>query len=131
MIGALELSERFYQLEQLGNANEQEILEKLTPDVITLYRSYKPILEPYGRMQTQDKQETSTEVMIASLTKLKDAIDGFDLDGADAAMRELESYAFPEEYQEQIEELSAYVADVAMEEIMIQTEQLINLLKTE
>ncbi len=129
MIGALELSERFYQLEQLGNANEQEMLEKLTPDVITLYRSYKPILEPYGRMQAQDKQDASVEVMIESLEKLRDAIDNFDLDGADAAMREIEGYAFPEQYQGQIEELSAYVADVAMEEIMIQTELMIKSLK--
>lgn len=125
MIGALELSEQFYQLEQIGNRNEQEILEKLTPDVITLYRSYKSILEPYGRMQNQEKQEVSTEELIGTLQKLKDAVDMFDLDGADEAMRELESYAVSEEYQSRIEELSAYVADVAMEEIMNLTEELI------
>ncbi len=44
MIGALELSEKFYHLEQLGNAGEQKVLEIETPDVLTLYRSYKPIL---------------------------------------------------------------------------------------
>ena len=129
MIGALELSERFYQLEKLGNANEQETLEKLTPDVITLYRSYKPILEPYGRMQEQNKQEASTEVMIESLTKLRNAIDGFDLDGADTAMHDIEGLAFPEQFQKQIEELDAYVADVAMEEIITLSERMIEELK--
>ena len=125
MIGALELSEQFYELEQLGNASEQEILEKKTPNVITLYRSYKPILEPYGKLQEQDKQEVSSEEMIESLQKLRDAIDSFDLDGADAAMRVIEGYAFPENLVEKVQELSAYVADVAMEEIINLTEQII------
>ena len=131
MIGALELSEQFYRLEQLGNAEEYETLEKLTPDVLKLYRSYKSILEPYGRMQMQDKQDVSIEEMVKSLEKLRNAVDNFDLDGADEAMREIESYAFPEQYQGQIEELGAYVADVAMEEIMTQTELMINDLKKE
>lgn len=129
MIGALELSEKFYQLEQLGNANEQKVLEEETPDVLTLYRSYKPILEPYGRMQEQDKQEVPVEDMIHRLEQLRDAIDSFDLDGADEAMHAIEGYAFPENCQSRIEELSAYVADVAMEEVMNLTEQLMEELK--
>lgn len=129
MIGALELSEQFYELEQLGNANEQEILEKKTPNVITLYRSYKPILEPYGKLQEQDKQEVPIEEMIKSLQILRDAVDSFDLDGADTAMHVIEGYAFPEVFVEKVQELSAYVADVAMEEIMSLTEQMIEELK--
>lgn len=125
MIGAMELSEKFYHLEQLGNAEEQELLEKETPEVLALYRSYKPILEVYGRMQEQEKQSVPIEEMIQTLERLRDAMDGFDLDGADAAMKEIESYAFPEEYQTKIETLSAYVADVAMEDVITLTEQLI------
>jgi len=129
MIGALELSEQFYKLEQLGYANEQEVLETLTPDVLRLYRSYKPILEPYGRMQEQEKKETPVEDMIHSLEELREAVDSFDLDGADAAMHAIEGYAFPEELVSRIEELSAYVADVAMEEILSLTEVIIEELK--
>ncbi len=129
MIGALELSEKFYRLEQLGNANEQEILEKETPDVLELYRSYKPVLEPYGRMQEQDKTEVPVEEMVHSLEVLRDAVDCFDLDGADVAMRAIEGYAFPENLVMKVEELGAYVADVAMEEILNLTEELISELK--
>ena len=124
MIGALELSEKFYELEQLGNANDKETLETLTPDVLRLYRSYKEILAPYGRMQ-QDKKDTPVEDMIHSLKALRDAVDCFDLDGADEAMHAIEGYAFPEELVGRIEALSAYVADVAMEEIMNLTEEII------
>lgn len=118
MIGALELSEMFYELEQLGNAGEQKTLEIKTPGVLSLYQEYKKILEPYGKQQEQKKQSVSVDEMIKTLEALADAMDCFDLDGADEAMRLLEEYAFPEEYQKRIEDLSAYVADVAMEEVM-------------
>lgn len=131
MIGALELSEKFYHLEQLGNAGEQKVLEIETPDVLTLYRSYKPILAVYGRMQEKDKKKVLIEEIIQTLGALKDAMDSFDLDGADEAMKKIESYAFPDGYQEKLENLSAYVADVAMEDVMKLSEELIAELKNE
>ena len=118
MIGALELSDMFYELEQLGNAEEQKMLEIKTPDVLSLYRSYKPILAPYGKQQEQTKQVVSKEDLIQALEQLKNAMDNFDLDKADEAMQRLEGYAFPDEYQDRIDKLSVYVADVAMEEVM-------------
>lgn len=129
MIGAMELSEKFYELEQLGNAEDKKTLEQKTPDVLSLYRSYKPILEPFAKLKEKDKEEVSVELMIDDLQALRDAMDCFDLDGADVAMHRLEGYLFPENCQYKIEELSAYVADVAMEEVMNLTEALINELK--
>ena len=58
-------------------------------------------------------------------------MDSFDLDGADEAMKKIESYAFPDGYQEKLENLSAYVADVAMEDVMKLSEELIAELKNE
>jgi len=124
MIGAMELSEKFYHLEQLGNAEEQKLLEIETPEVLSLYRSYKTVLESYGR-NNKEKQSVSVEEMITTLQKLKDAVDCFDLDGADEAMKQIENYAFPDDCQSRIEDLSAYVADVAMEEIMSTADELI------
>lgn len=101
----------------------------MTPSVLTLYRSYKPILEPYGKMQDQDKEMVPVEAMIESLQQLKDAMDTFDLDGADAAMRAIEGYVFPESCRDKIENLSAYVADVAMEEVILLTDELMEALQ--
>ena len=131
MIGALELSEKFYRLEQLGNAQDQNALEQETPEVLALYRSYKPILEPYGKLQEQDKREVSKEQMIEDLTILKEAMDCFDLDAVDEAMHRIEGYAFPEDCHKQVEALSAYVADVAMAEVMELSQQMIDVLKEE
>ena len=36
MIGAMELSDLFYQMEQLGNAGQQEEIEKRNPEVLEL-----------------------------------------------------------------------------------------------
>ena len=125
MIGAMELSAKFYELEQLGNAEDKKTLEIKTPDVLSLYRSYKQILEPYGRLKEQEKESVPVEEMIEALERLRDAMSNFDLDGADAAMHQIESYAFPEGYQSRIEELSAYVVDVAMEEVIDIASQLV------
>jgi len=124
MIGAMELSEKFLELEQLGNAEDQKTLEMKTPDVLSLYRSYKQVLEPFAKLKEQEKTTVSVAQMIETLTQLRDAMDGFDLDGADEAMHKLEGYAFPEHCQSRVEELSAFVADVAMEEVMNLTESI-------
>lgn len=118
MIGAMELSEKFYRLEQLGNAGDEKTLALETPAVLELYRSYKPILQPFAMANEQEKTTVSKEEMIAELETLKTAMDTFDLDGADAAMHKLEGFVFPEELRGKIEELSAFVADVAMEDVM-------------
>ena len=122
MIGALELSELFYQMEQLGNADEREQLTLRTPEVLKLYRSYKDILVQYGRSTQENQRQVSVETMQQTLMRLHDAMDNFDLDGADDAMKELETYMFPEDVQPMMEQLSAYVADVAMEDVMRLTE---------
>ena len=128
MIGAIELSEEFKQLEQLGNAKDQQTLEKMTPEVLKHYRSYKPILKPYGAIQNQQRQEVSVQEKIQTLQTLSDAMDQFDLDGADEAMKRLEQYRWPEKMQDGLDRLRALVADVAMEEVMTAVDEMIEIL---
>ena len=129
MIGALNLSEEFYQLEQLGNKEDIEVLTQKTPAILNHYRSYKPILKPFAQAQQEAKKEVPPEQKRQTLIELKHAIDQFDLDSADAEMRKLESYLFEEEERPLLEQLSAYVADVAMEEIMSTCDELLAKLK--
>ncbi len=125
MIGAMELSELFYRMEQLGNAEDVETIIEETPAVLELYRSYKPILEPYGKSNDQDKREVPKEEIQAALEKLNEAMDSFDLDGADEALAILEEYRLPENLGSFMESLRAYVADVAMEEVMETTKKML------
>lgn len=128
MIGAMELSEKSYHLEQLGNAGDVEALVKDTPEMLELYRSYKEILRPYSGMQNQSNVEVSGKELVGLLTTMKEAMDSFDLDTVDEIMKKLEGYRIPDSCHELMEELRAYVADVAMEEVMGTAKKMIEIL---
>ena len=131
MIGAMELSKWCYNLEMAGNNEDSEKLNRETPGMLQMYRSYKEILKPYAKLQNEEKKQVPEEEIIDCLQKLSDAIDTFDLDQADEIMKQLEEYQFSEEMEPLMEELRAYVADVAMEEIMATAEKMINMLEVE
>jgi HPt (histidine-containing phosphotransfer) domain-containing protein len=118
MIGAQALSEEFSQMETYGNGDNAEALERELPAVLAHYRSYKPILRPYGEASEEGKREASKKELVGLLEDIKAAIDGFDLDRADAAHKKLEELRLPAECREQMEALRAYMADVAMEDVI-------------
>ncbi len=128
MIGAMQLSELFYKMEQCGNAQDIETIVRENPAVMELYRSYKPVLEPYGRANEQEKRAVPRSEIIEALENLIHAMDGFDLDGADGALAILEEYRMPGELVPCMKLLRAYVADVNMEETIALGNQMIKLL---
>lgn len=131
LIGALELSAEFLELEQLGNREDVQSLAEKTPSVLTHYRSYKPILKPFAVSAENEGKEVGKDELISILKAMAQAMDSFDLDGADAAMRELDGCALPEELHDDRERLRALVADVAMEEVIRTTEKMIDFLLKE
>lgn len=131
MIGDKELSEWFHRMEDCGNANDVETIREETPKLLEAYRSYKPILEPFAKRQNEMLKECSREEMKQILQVIHDAADIFDLDGADAAMKELDSCRIPEDCQEKVESLRVYLADVAMMEVMELTDELCAMLDKE
>ncbi len=86
-------------------------------------------MEPYGKANEQDKREVPKAEIIEALDRLGTAMDNFDLDGADAALAELEEYRLPKELGSYMEELRAYVADVAMEDVMNTGKKMIEVLE--
>ena len=129
MIGAMELSKWCYELEMLGNAEDEAALQKQTPDMLSLYRSYKETLKPYGIIQNGEKEIVSKEIIIADLRALSEAIDMFDLDKADDIMKRLDTYQIEEVLEPFMENLRAFVADVAMEDIMNTAEQMVKMIE--
>ena len=118
MIGAMELSGLFYEMEQLGNAGNMDEVKARTPKVLELYRSYKDILAEYAKENETEKIEVSPQVIMETLKRLYDSLDAFDLDGADSAAKEIEQYVFPEELKPLADKLLVFVTDVAMEDAM-------------
>ena len=60
------------------------------------------------------------------LGNIRQAVENFDFDTVDFLMKQFEEYQAPDEYQENLKELKALVADVAMEEILTLTGQILD-----
>ena len=128
MIGAGKLSEWFHRMEDCGNAGDLETIRKETPQLLASYRKLKPVLREYGENQREELREASLGELTDLLLKMHDAVDAFDLDSADAAMKELEKCRLPESCAADMEQLRVAVADVMMEDILRLTEELTGLL---
>ena len=118
IIGASELADRFLEMEKAGNAEDMETLAAQTPKLMEMYRSYKDLLEPYGKVDDINKHEAADEELMYILQQLCDAVDSFGLNKIDEAFARLEKCKIPDELTELMSRLRVCVADVAMEEIM-------------
>ena len=127
MIGATELSQQFYRMEQFGNEGKQQEIGQELPQLLEYYRSYKDVLSQFAKPTEENKVQVSGEKIKQTLVRLHDAMDNFDLDAADDAMKELDSYELPEELKPMAEQLRLYVTDVAMEDIMELTQKMCEL----
>ncbi len=131
MIGALELSSMFKEMEDLGNAENSEEIGKKLPALLEKYISYKEILLPYSRKDNGEKEEVSKEKLTECLKDIIDAMDNFDIDRADSDIELLENYRLPDEAGSLMDNLRAYMADVAMDEIVETAKALIELIESE
>lgn len=131
MIGDKELSEWFHRMEDCGNAGEIDVIREQTPKLLDAYRSYKPILEPFARAQNEKLEECPVQELRGIVQAIHDAADTFDLDGADAAMKKLESCRIPDVCREETEKLRVYLADVALMEVLELTDEICAILEKE
>ena len=129
LIGAIELSNQFRYLENLGNAGDIEKIMEETPKVLEHYRSYKTFLASFAAKQEMEKKEVPKEEVLMYLKGIQEAIEGFDLDTADAAMEQLEQCRLPKACIPMMEKLRPLFADVAMEEIITVTNKMIAMLE--
>ncbi len=129
MIGALELSDMFKEMENLGHDEQKEKIEKKLPAVLEKYRSYKPALKPYADKNDCEKKEVPFEKVVESLRDVIDAMDNFDVDRADKDMEFIESVKFDEDVRPLIDKLRAYMADIAMDDIVKTSEEIIGLIE--
>lgn len=131
MIGALELSSMFKEMEDLGNAEKSEEIGEKLPALLEKYISYKEILLPYSKKDNGEKEEVPKEKLVKCLEDIVDAMDNFDIDRADSDVELLENYRLPEEAGTLMDNLRAYMADVAMDEIVQTAKALIDLINSD
>ena len=128
IIGAVSLSEAFYELERLGNAKQERSLLDKTPKVLAQYRAFKERLQPYGHNLEEEKIETKKENLIHILEKMCHGVENFELDEVDNCLSELEKYHMPASCKDSFEKLRVYVVDVAMEDIVRVAKDMIDVL---
>lgn len=124
LIGAMELSEEFKELEALGNAGDIEGIKAKTPSVLRHYRDYKEILKAYKKDNNAELRDVSPEEIIIYLQGIQDGVEAFDLDMVDEAMNKLLECKVSDDCNELMEELRVAVSDVAMEDIIRITESM-------
>ncbi|MBQ7359200.1 MAG: response regulator [Lachnospiraceae bacterium] len=129
MIGALELSDRFKALEELGIIENVSLINQLAPGVLQSYRKYRDLLKPFVVTAPVEKKELPKEEVISMLERLEKAMDEFDLDTADETMKELEKVIFDDEMKKQLEQLKVYLLDVAIEDVLKLSRQMIDKMK--
>ncbi|MCQ2521853.1 MAG: response regulator [Lachnospiraceae bacterium] len=129
MIGATELSGWFKQMEDYGNAENVEAIAAENADLLDTYRSYKRVLEPFMDASEEDKVEADVEELIADLKNMDHAMDTFDLDTVASIMKKIQGLRVPACVKDKERMLEAYVADVAMEEVMQITKEMVAVLE--
>ena len=118
LIGATELSALAKELEEWGHKKEIAPIKEKTGELLSLYRSYKELLRPYVGEKIEKNKELSQTEWAVYLTQIREHMEQFDLDFVDETMEELKQYMVPEKIAKEMELLYAYVADVAMEDVM-------------
>ena len=130
LIGVPALSAASMELEAYGSSgNEQALIDK-TPAMLAMYRSLKPILLPYIK-EDKNQNEVTPDTWIAVLGQLHDSMEQFDTDRADETMEQLEEFVVPECLKDSMEQLRILVDDIAMEDVMKLTTDMITTLKQE
>ena len=115
-IGAMDLGEKFFALENLGKENNLEQAVKLTPDVLNAFRSLKPYLEPFASKNNEPTNEFDKDAVSSHINKLLSAIDDFDLGAAEDATKQLFSYSYNEELTSKMEALDKLVSNLDYDE---------------
>lgn len=127
LIGARSLFDAAKELEEAAANGKEAVISEKTMPLLTMYRDLKPVLKPYIN-EVSEKTKVSSEAYKALLLQINTCMEQFDLDGVDSAMEKLEACHPPDILKESAQKLGALVADVAMEDVIKLTNEMIALL---
>ena len=120
MIGATEMSELAFEMEQAGNANDLDKINANTGRLMTMYRAYKDTLSYFdgNSVSNDDKEEVPVSTIKAELFKMNMAVKDFDMDAVDDCMANLKKYKMPNSEADGIvNKLDTLVRDVDFDNI--------------
>ena len=109
IIGATQLSEQARQLEALGHQEDISALKRLTPELLTLYRSYQSKLAPLQpELESgRDKPILAADQAAEAYATIKELAGAFDLDSILFVLKSLADYRLQAEDRLRYEQLKA------------------------
>ncbi len=119
LIGAQQLSEEAKYLEECGNREDVEEINRKSKAILLHYREYLSRLQPLFR--EKDKKELPVieeKDLRDALSALSELVSAFDFDSADSVMQMLENYQMPASFLQLYQKLKALMAEVARDEII-------------
>ena len=128
MIGATDLGEDFFRLERLGKEGSLEEIKKLSPGILSSFRSLKPYLEPFASYGEGAKNSFDKDAVSAILNRLISAIDDFDLGSAEDATKQLFSYECGLELSEKFNSLDKLITNLDYDEAKELAAQILEML---
>ena len=119
VIGAEELSDRAKRLEDAGNAGYVDEIQKDTPELLKLYRSYAEKLSALieKEVDDEDKPPIDDDALAEAYETLREVAQSFDYDTLTFVIQSLEEYKLPKEDGEKIKALKAAANNLDWEEI--------------
>ncbi len=117
IIGDLTLSKLAEDMEMAGKAENVEEIEAHTKELLTMYRELTEKLKPFFCLE-EDLPEIEEAALKDAFSAIREVIDGFDFDSADAIMQELKGYKMPEKYANIFKELKTMVSEVERDGIL-------------
>lgn len=114
LLGAASLSGVAKLLEYAARDGMLDVIQSVTPVFLADWRSYKEKLKCC--MPEEEKQDIEDiSVVFDLLEQLRAAMEDMDIDASDAAIEEVRQYAFAEEVQKLVDELSTAVVNLDSE----------------
>ncbi len=101
IIGAAELSEKAAFLEKCGDEGDVTKIDEQTPELLSLYSSYRDILKPlFEEKADTDLPPIDKKGLAEGYMAIKETVSAFDYDTADAIIEMLKAYSIPEDERE-------------------------------
>ncbi len=117
-IGAHVLADQAARLEQAGNERDGELIHAATKALLSRYRSYLPVLEPFFVENEEDgaeKEPVAADILKALFAQLREAMDDLDMDGMEAVVEEMKKYRYEGTAAELFKRLQTAVENIDVE----------------
>ena len=117
LVGAYELSERAWQLEQAGRESNLEKINKDTDSVLDDYRKFYEKFDAVfdngsNAKKADDRPLMEKDELKANLSDMKELLEAFDFDTAKALFESLEDYRTEDDFKEVREKIKMAMAEV-------------------